>query len=474
MTMIAAPPRFRGEFLTPEDERYQRFRGVVDRRFDDRPAVIARCAGTADVQAAVQFARHHDLEIAIRGGGHGFHGLSTVDGGIVIDLSLMRDVQLQPDRRVVRIRPGALGGDVVAETIRFGLAPASGTRARVGFGGQVIFNGQGYLAPRHGNACDNVLALEIVLADETVLRVTADEHPDLFWALRGAGDSFGVLTAIEAVAHPVRAIVHKGLILWEKDRAAEALIALGELDDSLSEDIWWSAVFEADADRSLRMGVSYTHVGSEATLERDSRLLASIAPALHGEQEAISYVDLHYGPGFTGARTYLTGCQLRSLNRPAAELLVNLALELAEEPSGSGFPLRSLHLYPHSKGLGRPANPPNACGLREGLVLNARVSYDDPGQQAGHVAWADSATSAFVDRGLTLRGFNGTSLNYVSRLSGTAVAAYYGNDLPRLREIKHRYDPDNVFTRNVAITARSADSESDRTNEDLRTRLSKA
>jgi FAD/FMN-containing dehydrogenase len=462
MTITAAPPRFRGEFLTPKDERYQRFRGVVDRRFDDRPAVIARCAGVADVQAAVHFARHHDLQIAIRSGGHGFHGLSTVDGGIVIDLSLMRDVQVRPDRRVVRIRPGALGGDVVAETMQFGLAAASGTRARVGFGGQVIFNGQGYLAPRHGNACDNVLALELVLADGTWLRVTADEHPELFWALRGAGDSFGVVTAVEAVAHPVRAIVHKGMFLWEQEQVAEALVALGELDDSLSEDIWWSAVFEADADRSLRMGVSYTHVGSEATLERDLQLLASIAPALDREQEAISYVDLHYGPGFTGARTYLTGCQLRCLDRPTAELLVDLALELAEEPSGSGFHLRSLHLYPHSKGLGRPAEPPNACGLREGLVLNPRVSYDDAAQQAGHVAWADRATSALVDRGLTLRGFNGTSLNYVSRLSETAVAAYYGNDLPRLKEIKHRYDPDNVFLRNVAITARSADSNSSR------------
>jgi FAD/FMN-containing dehydrogenase len=453
---LEPPPRFRGAFLTPADERYESVRGVVDRRFDARPAAVARCVGVSDVQAAIEVARTHDLEIAVRSGGHGFHGLSTVDGGLVIDVGLMRDVDARPQERTARVRPGALGGDVVAETLRFGLAAVAGTRARVGFGGQVIFNGQGYLAPRHGNGCDHVLAVELVLADGRWVRATAEEEPDLFWALRGAGDSFGVVTAIEVALHPVNAVAHAGMVVWGGDDLVATLVAAAELDAALSEDIWWAIVVEPGPDGAPVVGFGYTHVGSAAGFARDIALLESIAPVVEHEHETLSYLDLHYRGGFTGERTYLTGCQLRSFDRDSASVLVQLAEAWAQEPDDAAGRLRSLHVYPHSKGLGRPGTPPNACGLREGFAVNARVSYDDPGQEAGHVAWADGAVHAFVDPGLTLRGFNGTSLNYVSRLSDEIVAAYYGDDLPRLKQIKHHYDPDDLFRRNVAITARGA------------------
>src|SRR5262245_35449440 len=185
---------FRGELLRPSSPGYDSGRRIWNGAIDRRPACIARCTGTADVVAAVRFAREHDLEIAVRGGGHNVAGTALCDDGLVVDLSAMRAVSVDPANRTARVQGGALWGDVDHETQAHGLATTGGIIGHTGVGGLTLGGGLGFLMRKYGLAVDNLLAAEVVTAEGKVVRASADEHPDLFWALRGGGGNFGVVT----------------------------------------------------------------------------------------------------------------------------------------------------------------------------------------------------------------------------------------------------------------------------------------
>src|SRR5512134_1159107 len=186
---------FRGRLVTADHAGYDIARAVWNGAIDRRPRLIAQCIGTADVVAAVRFAREHDLEIAIRGGGHNVAGTAVCDDGIVIDLSAMRDVRVDPASRTAWVQGGALWGDVDRETQAHGLATTGGIVSHTGVAGLTLGGGIGWLMRKHGLTVDNLLAVDVVTADGKLLRATADEHPDLFWALRGGGGNFGVVTS---------------------------------------------------------------------------------------------------------------------------------------------------------------------------------------------------------------------------------------------------------------------------------------
>ena len=443
--------RFRGTLIRPGDPGYEQHRRIVDRRFDARPALIARCAGVSDVRAALKMARDSGLVVAVRSGGHSFPGLSTVDGGIVIDLSLMNDVQVDLERQTARIRPGALGGDIILETVPYGLAPVGGARARVGFGGLAIFNGQGYLAPRYGNAADNIISLEVVLADGRWVRASPAVNENLFWAMRGAGDNFGIVTLFEIRLHPVPVIVTVGTFELEPATVVEALAALEGVDRLLSEDIAWAVKVQRSPSGASSVSIGYEHLGGEAAIARDLDLLQRAAPSARQDRQTISYVDLHYRSGFTGNRTYVAGAQLRSLDLATARQIRTIAERFfADVPTPPGAE-RSIDFYPISKGLARVPTPPNAWSIRSGYGLTARVSYDEADQEAGHAAWADGAIDHLVAAGVTSGGHNVTALNHVSRWTPECVREAYGESYRRLAALKAKYDPDNLFRRSTNI-----------------------
>jgi FAD binding domain/Berberine and berberine like len=214
---------FRGELLLPTSPGFDTARRIWNGVIDRRPACIARCTGVADVVAAVRFARDHDLEIAVRGGGHNVAGTAVCDGGLIIDLSAMRAVLVDPASRTAWVQGGALWGDVDHETQAHGLATTGGIIGHTGVAGLTLGGGIGFLMRKHGIAVDNLLAAEVVTAEGRVVHASADEHPDLFWALRGGGGNFGVVTSFRFALHPVGPTVMAGPVFWAADDTTEVL-----------------------------------------------------------------------------------------------------------------------------------------------------------------------------------------------------------------------------------------------------------
>src|SRR5499426_1954110 len=214
---------FRGRLISADHADYDIARAVWNGAVSRRPRLIARCSGTADVATAVRFARDQNLEIAVRGGGHNVAGTAVCDDGVVIDLSAMRAVWVDPARRTAWVQGGALWGDVDHETQAHGLATTGGIVSHTGVAGLTLGGGVGWLMRKHGLTIDNLLAVDIVTADGGLLRASKDEHPDLFWALRGGGGNFGVVTAFEFRLHSVGPTVLAGPIFWDAADAREVL-----------------------------------------------------------------------------------------------------------------------------------------------------------------------------------------------------------------------------------------------------------
>jgi FAD/FMN-containing dehydrogenase len=216
-------PGLRGEVITPDHAGYDEARAVWNGTVDRRPRLIARCSGTADVAAAVRFARARDLEIAVRGGGHNVAGTAVCDDGIVIDLSAMRAVTVDLSQRRARVQGGALWGDVDHETQGHGLATTGGIIGHTGVGGLTLGGGIGWLMRKHGLTIDNLVEAEVVTAEGDVIQASAHDHPDLFWALRGGGGNFGVVTSFRFALHPVGPTVTAGPVFWAAEDTTDVL-----------------------------------------------------------------------------------------------------------------------------------------------------------------------------------------------------------------------------------------------------------
>ena len=237
--------RFAGSVIGPDDPEYDRARAVWNGMIDRRPALIARCTGVADVIAALELAREHDLVVAVRGGGHNVAGTATCDGGIVIDLSRMRAVRVDPDARRVWAQGGCTWGDVDRETQLFGLAVPGGVVSETGIAGLTLSGGYSSQRRAHGMTIDNLVSCDIVTADGRYVRASETENPDLFWALRGGGGNFGVVTAFEYRAHELGPTVYAAQVLYPIENARELLRAWRDLvagapDEITSDALLWS------------------------------------------------------------------------------------------------------------------------------------------------------------------------------------------------------------------------------------------
>jgi FAD/FMN-containing dehydrogenase len=434
-----------GVVFQPGEDRYEAARLVHNGLIDKRPALIARCRGVADVSTAVGFAREMGLEISIRGGGHNIAGRCVTDGGLMIDLAEMKGMYVDPQALTMRAQGGVIWSEFNGETAVHGLAVTGGAISTTGIAGLTLGGGLGWLMGIHGLAADNLLSVELVNADGTVLNVTAESDPDLFWALRGGGGNFGVATSLEYRLHPLREVVG-GLIAHPFEAARDVLRFYREFTQSVPDELTvFAGLVYAPGSSELRLAALVVcHAGPAEQAQRDLVPLREFGEPLMVELGPMPYPVMNtlLDDGFPrGALNYWKSNFLERLD----DELIDLAIERFETTPS---PLNAI-LFEHFHGA------VTRVGVTDTAVPHREVGYNcllpsvwlDPADTEANVAWTRATFDLFSPHFAERRW-----LNYFSDDDGAdAVRAAYGPNYDRLVEVKRRYDPENAFHLNHNI-----------------------
>jgi FAD/FMN-containing dehydrogenase len=442
---------FRGTLIEPHDRGYDEARSVYNGMIDRRPRLIARCADTADVIAAVKLARETGAPLAVRGGGHNAGGLGVWDDAIVVDLSLRRGVRVDPVTGTVRVDGGATWGDVDHATHAFGLAVPCGIIASTGVGGLTLGGGLGNLTRTYGLTIDSLLSADVVLADGTPVTAAADSHPDLFWAIRGGGGNFGVVTSFEFRGRPVRNVV-AGPMFWPLERGPEIMRAwdahIGSAPEELNGWFGFLTVAPADAFPPELHGTKVCAVlwCSTAGVARTAELLAPMR-ALEPRFDGVAEMPL---PALNGAFDpfYPKGDQWYWKADFVDELTDEAIAAHMEHAHAMPTPQSTMHLYPIDGATHNVAPGETAWRYRGSRYGQVIVGVDpEPGKAGDLAAW----TQAYHDA-LHPHSAGGAYVNMLMHDEGAErVRASYGANYGRLVDVKRRYDPTNLFRINQNI-----------------------
>jgi FAD/FMN-containing dehydrogenase len=442
----------RGTLLLPGEPEYDQARALWNAMIDKRPAVILRCAGAADVRTGVNFAREHGLPLAVRGSGHNIAGSALVNDGLVIDLSAMRSVQVHPQQRRAWVEGGALLRDVDHETQAYGLATPLGINSTTGVGGLTLGGGFGWLTRKLGLAIDNLISADIVIADGERLHIDRDEHPDLFWAIRGGGGNFGVVTTFEFALHPVGPMVTGGLIVFPFAQAGTVLREYRDYVEALDENVsLWAILRRAPPLPFLPESVHGTGIVALAffspltadEVEDDIATVRGFGDPLGEHVGAVPYAAWQqvFDPLLVPpARNYRKSHNFNTLSDAAIDVVVRYAGQLPSEQSEIFLGLiggaASTHApqetaYPH-----RPAL----------YAMNVHTRWTEPADDAACLAWAREFFKAAAPHAA-----GGVYINFLNEDEVDRIAEAYGPNYSRLRELKAKYDPDNLFRANQNI-----------------------
>ncbi len=435
---------FRGQLIQPGDPEYDEARTIFNAMIDKRPALIARCANVADVISAVNFGREQQLETSIRSGGHNGPGLSLVDDGLVIDLSRMKGIRVDPEARTVVVEPGCTWGDIDHATHAFGLATVSGVISTTGVGGLTLGGGHGYLTRKYGLTIDNLVSADVVLADGTLVHASKQENADLFWALRGGGGNFGVVTSFEFRLHPVDTVT-AGPLFWPIEDLETTLRWYREWLPQAPEDVYafylTAEVPAADPfPESIHgrkvCGLLWCVLGSDEQAEEALQSARDVAsplfeftgrmpyPALQGMFDAL------YAPG---DEWYWKGDFVREITDEA----VAQHARFGQVPTSKS----TMHLYPVDGAVHRVGTDETAWGHREANWSMVIVGVDpDPANRERTTSWARAYWEA-----LHPYSAGGSYVNFMMEEGEDRIRATYGSNFERLREVKARYDPQNFF-----------------------------
>ena len=451
--------RLRGPVLGPEDTGYEDSRTVWNGMIDRRPAVVVRCLGNADVIECVRFAREHDLLLCIKCGGHNIAGLAVADGAIMLDLSLMRGVWVDPGRRVARAQAGCLLGEVDRETQVHGLATVLGFISLTGVTGLTLGGGIGYLTRRWGWTADNVLGMDVVTAEGRVVRATGDENADLFWALRGGGGNFGVVTGIDYMLHPVGPEIVGGAVAWPASEAPGVLELYRTLAEQAPHELTL-VVFMRPAPPAPWLpkewhgrpivGFLACHTGDPDDGENAVAPIKSFGKPIGDVLTRRTYVQMQSLLDATqpkGRRYYWKSEYLPRIEPALCEKVIEHATRMQS-------PYSALTLFQIEGALNALDDGHSPVGNRDArhlLIINA--SWEQPDGDASNIEWARRAWS-------DMRRFStgGTYINFLTEDEGAErTQAALGAALPRLAQIKARWDPHNVFriNRNVEPTSKA-------------------
>ena len=433
---------FRGEVLDPGNDGYSSARRVWNGLIDRYPVLIVRCTDTSDVLRAVQFARSQNLPVAVRGGGHSSPGYSVCDGGIVIDLSQMKGISIDPVKGIARTQAGLRLFEFVSGTQAFGLATTAGTVGGTGLSGLTLGGGIGWLMGKYGLTIDNLLSVDIVTADGRVLTANATENPDLFWGVRGGGGNFGIVNSFEFRLHPVTTVL-AGKVIYPIQQAREMLRFYGEFTAKASDELTAYASLVTTPDGLPAAEITLCYTGSLEEGERSIEVLrkfgAPIVDMIHPKSYLKTVSMLRAAP--VGRRYYERSSTLEQLSDEAIDLIVEYG-----RARTSPF---SQVLIQHIHGAASRVPPTGTAFAQrhESYILGMFAAWTDTDDEAQkHMEWTRSfwtATRRFASPGVYV--------NFLGDEGDERIRASYGVNYERLVALKNRYDPTNFFHLNQNI-----------------------
>ena len=432
-----------GKAIRPGDADYEQARRIWNAHVQKHPGLIVRCAGTADVVQAVKFARANNVLMAVRGGGHNVAGRALCDDGIVVDLSGMKAVFVDPAKGTARVQGGATLGDVDRETHAFGRAVPVGVVSRTGIAGLTLGGGVGWLVRKYGLTCDNLLSCEVVTAEGGIVTASAGENADLFWALRGGGGNFGIVTSFLYRTHPVSTVLG-GLIVYPRDRAGDVIRHYRDFMASAPEELTAYVGLITGPDGSPVVGVIVCWCGDLAEGERVLNPLRQFgAPVMDAVQPmpfpAMQKILDDAFPD--GTQNYWKSTFLKALSDEAIDVIVDHADRMQS-------PLSAVVIEYYAGAAGGTGDP------GESAFAHRKAEYDvgfmaqwtDPAESARHIAWARDMAEAMKPH-----SSGAYLLNFLSEEDPDTIKAAFGANYPRLAQVKKKYDPTNFFRINQNI-----------------------
>jgi hypothetical protein len=434
----------RGELITADQPGYDAARRLWNPAFDRKPALIVRCVGAADVRRAVSFTAAHGLLTAVRGGGHSVSGQSGCDGGLVIDVSPMRAVAVDPVARVARVEAGALLGQLDREALAFGLATPVGTVADTGVAGLTLGGGVGRIGRRFGLTCDNLTGAELVTADGKWLRVSAAENPDLLWALRGGGGNYGVVTSFTFRLHEVTPIMYGGEITYPFADARQLLRGLADVSAAAPDELYVDMAMGTAPQGARWLGLTVCYCGPRADAERVIAPLRKIGKPLKDELAVAPYATLQGSADLRGISP-LGAYGKGGLVYGITPTLIDTMVEFTESSPSDG----AMMWMQHQGGAISRVHPKDTAYFNRGASHNVGVFASwkmPPGDTEREIDWVRRAWAKIEPQ------TRGQYVNLAASDDREArVHAAYGDNYPRLAMLKKRYDPANLFRLNANI-----------------------
>jgi FAD/FMN-containing dehydrogenase len=432
---------FAGQAILPDDAAYATARRIWNASIDKHPGLIARCAGVADVVRAVRFAREQDLLVAVRSGGHNVGGRALCDDGIVIDLSAMTGVFVDPAQRTVRVRGGTLLAEVDRETHLHGLAVPLGVVSRTGVAGLTLGGGVGWLVRKHGLACDNLLSCEVVTATGEIVTADAETNPDLFWGLRGGGGNFGIVTSFLFRAHPVSTVLG-GLIIYPRAQAASLLRHYRDFMATAPEELTAYCGLISTPDGMPASAVALCYSGDLAEGEKVVAPLRRFGTPLMDVVQPMPFPAMQTladGSFPDGTYNYWKSSFLTALSDEAIDLIVEHGNQAPSALSGA-----LVEFYGGAAGRVGPAETAFAQRQAE-FNVGINAQWTDPAEEGPHIGWARAMSDA-----LQPHSSGGYLLNFLGE-DADAVRGAFGANHARLAQLKAQYDPTNFFSLNQNV-----------------------